>query len=188
MNLSKEEKAVFLNEMQDYAKLFAKHIMNSKLPKDYYLNESDVIYELNLAFLRLAQTFKPKEDGRSLRSYCFKYGEKNALREILRMYRMIQHRLGTISIDDEDEEVHHQYGRCEFEPRKELSEVIDEADAIENLRRMADETDRRIISLLLLGYGEREIAHRIGISQPAVSKRMRRLLKRFNDWESKPLG
>ena len=188
MNLSEEEKVAFLNDMKDYAKLFARHIMHSKLPKDLYLNEANVINELNLAFLRIAQTFKPKEDGRSLRSYCFKYGEKNALREILRMYRMIQHELDTISIDDEDEEVHHQYGKYDFEPRKELSLVIDEADAIENLRRMADETDRRIISLLLLGYDEREIAHRIGISQPAVSKRMRRLVKRFTDWERKPLG
>ena len=188
MKLTDEEKTKFLNDMKDYAKLFANDILTGKLPKGYYLDETDIIHELNLAFLRIAQTFKPKEDGRSLRSYCYEYGEKKALNEILRMYRMIQHRLDTISIDDEDEDVHHQYGKYDFEPRKELSLVIDEADAIENLRRMADETDRRIISLLLLGYDEREIAHRIGISQPAVSKRMRRLVKRFNDWESKPLG
>ena len=41
-----------------------------------------------------------------------------------------------------------------------------------------DQTDRAIIKLLAIGYTQKEIAQRVGISQPAIAKRLQRMNER----------
>ena len=189
MEMTMDEQAAFLCDMEDYARLFSRRIMAGKrLPADYHLAESDIIHEVNLAFLRIARTFRPKAGGRSLRSYCYKYGEKCALNEIWKTYRAIRGRLDAIPIEEAGEKIHRQYGRYDFEPRKGLMETIEVSDVIDNLCLMADEMERRIMTLIRSGYSEREAAQKVGMTQPALRKRMLRLGRRFKVWEDKPLG
>jgi len=187
--MTKDELDKLLSDIGGFATNFADEIIKEeRLPKDYYLSRNDVIHEVNLAFVSIAKTYKPKSDGVSLHTYCYHYGKQTAIRNIWRTYDEIKGKMATIPIEDAGEEIHRQYGRWDFVRRKELIEVLEETDAIENLRMMADDTDRRIIDLLLQGYSKREIEGRIGLSHQAVSKRMRRLAKRFRNWENKPLG
>lgn len=187
--MTKEELDKLLSDIGGFTNKIADEIIKEdKLPSDYYLSRDDIIHEVNLAFVSIAQTYKPKTDGVSLHTYCYRYGKKTAIRNIWRTYDEIKDKLATIPIEEVDEEIHHQYGRYDFTPRKKLVEALEESDAIENLRKMADETDRRIIDLLIQGYSKREIESRIGLSHQAISKRMRRLAERFHDWENTPLG
>lgn len=187
--MTKEELDKLLSDIGGFANKIADEIIKEdKLPSDYHLSRNDVIHEVNLAFVSIAQTYRSKTNGVSLHTYCYQYGKKTAIRNIWRTYDEIKDKLATIPIEEAGEEIHRQYGRYNFVPRKELVEVLEESDAIENLRKMADETDKRIIELLLYGYSKREIEGRIGLSHQAISKRMRRLAERFRDWENKPLG
>lgn len=187
--MTKDELDKLLSDIGGFATNFADEIIKEeRRPKDYYLSRNDVIHEVNLAFISIAQTYKPKANGVSLHTYCYRYGKQTAIRNIWRTYYEIKDKWATIPIEEAGEEIHRQYGRCDFVRRKELIEVLEETDAIENLRMMADDTDRRIIDLLLQGYSKREIEGRIGLSHQAVSKRMRRLAERFRNWENKPLG
>ena len=187
--MTKEELDKLLCDIGGFASNFADEIIKEeRLPKDYYLSRNDVIHEVNLAFVSIAKTYKAKTGGVSLHTYCYRFGKQTAIRNIWRTYNEIKDKWATIPIEEAGEEIHHQYGRYDFVPRKELVEVIEETDAIENLLTMADEADRRIIDLLIQGYSKREIESRIGLSHQAISKRMRRLGQRFMDWENKPLG
>ena len=187
--MTKEELDKLLSDIGGFANKIADEIIKEdKLPSDYHLSRNDVIHEVNLAFVSIAQTYRPKTDGVSLHTYCYQYGKRTAIRNIWRTYDEIKGKLATIPIEEVGEEIHRQYGRYDFVPRKELVEVLEESDTIENLRKMADETDKRIIELLLHGYSKREIESRIGLSHQAISKRIRRLAERFRDWENKPLG
>ena len=187
--MTKEELDKLLSNIGGFANNIADEIIKeNKIPSDYHLSRNDVVHEVNLAFVAIAQTYRPKANGVSLHTYCYRYGKRTAIRNIWRTYDEIKDKWATIPIEEAGEEIHRQYGRYDFVPRKELVEVLEESDAIENLRKMADETDRRIIDLLIQGYSKREIENRIGLSHQAISKRMRRLAKRFREWESKPLG
>ena len=187
--MTKEELDKLLCDIGGFANNIADEIIKEdKLPSDYHLSRNDVVHEVNLAFVSIAQSYRPKTDGVSLHTYCYQYGKRTAIRNIWRTYNEIKDKWPTIPIEEAGEEIHRQYGRYDFEPRKELVEVLEESDAIKNLRKMADETDKRIIELLLQGYSKREIESRIGLSHQAISKRMRRLAERFREWENKPLG
>ena len=187
--MTKDELDKLLSDIGGFANNIADEIIKEdKLPSDYHLSRNDVIHEVNLAFVSIAQTYKPKTDGISLHTYCYQYGKRTAIRNIWRTYNEIKGKWPTIPIEEAGEEIHHQYGRYDFTPRKKLVEVLEESDAIENLRKMADATDRRIIDHLIQGYSKREIENRIGLSHQAISKRMRRLAERFREWENKPLG
>ncbi len=181
MNMTKEEQTAFLSDMSDYARLFTRKIREEEHFKDLKLTEEEVMHEVNLAFLKIAKNFKPKEGGRSLRSYCYEYGMKKALGQIQRMFRYICEQLDSIQIVEFDEEVHHQYGRYDFEPQTQLAEVLEMNDIIEQLNNIGDNTDRRIVKLLLDGYSQREIGRLIGITSQAISKRLKRLRSLFKD-------
>ena len=188
--MTNEEQMAFLADMKDYAKVFTSKIL-SRLSIHYNLyrmKKEDVETEVKAEFLQLARNFKPKKGGRSLRTYCYEYGYKKAMRKIQKQYNLIWNNLESIPIEEYDEEVHHQYGTYLFPPRKELIEVLDERDTIDRLFTMADEIDKKIMILFLSDFSMREIEKRIGISHQAISKRLQRLGQRFKDWENKPLG
>lgn len=61
-------------------------------------------------------------------------------------------------------------------PNPETATLI--ADAVS--RACKDDTDRAIVSALARGYSMREIAPRLGMSQPAISKRVKAIRERYS--------
>ena len=55
-------------------------------------------------------------------------------------------------------------------------------------RACKDETDRRIVDLLMMQYTRREIAERVGMSHTAVNKRVNALRDRYRDGDSTSAG
>ena len=85
--MTKEELDKLLCDIGGFANNIADEIIKEdKLPSDYHLSRNDVIQEVNLAFVAIAQTYRPKANGVSLHTYCYRYGKKTAIRNIWRTY------------------------------------------------------------------------------------------------------
>ena len=69
-------------------------------------------------------------------------------------------------------------------PNPEIALII--RDSID--RACKDETDRRIVDLLMMQYTRREIAERVGMSHTAVNKRVNALRDRYRDGDSTSAG
>lgn len=60
--MTKDELDKLLSDIGGLANNIADEIIKEdKLPSDYYLSRDDIIHEVNLAFVSIAQTYRPRK-------------------------------------------------------------------------------------------------------------------------------
>ena len=75
------------------------------------------------------------------------------------------------------------------DPSAEFETRVLEKAKMDDFKSRLSETDQRILELRAAGYSQKEIAERVGFKVPsAVSKRIRQVANRFDDFVSKEYG
>lgn len=64
--------------------------IKKQLPADWYLTDDEIKSEVNAVFVYLIKLYRPKEDGLSLTSYCWKYAEQIAYDRLMKEYNRIK--------------------------------------------------------------------------------------------------
>lgn len=152
--------------------------------------EDDITATVNEAFIRMGKAFanaeKAVEDGRRDSLPTLRAIMANAARSAARFIAQAEMRhasaLRIESMTDEDgntimrEYIKDSDSTAEpIAPNPEIALII--RDSIE--RAAKDETDRRIIDLLMMQYTRREIAERVGMTHTAVNKRVNAIRDRY---------
>ncbi|MBR0342444.1 MAG: hypothetical protein IJH64_09455, partial [Oscillospiraceae bacterium] len=130
---------------------------------------------------------KEKKGGMSFSSYCYALGEITAWRNIKRRFAS---KARFIPFQNMDYRIGHLYGWADglSETVEDARPSIEQADLINVLYGLGDETDREIMRYMLCGHGIRDIERKIGMSHQAICKRLKQLGRRFIELEKRTLG
>lgn len=174
------------DKLNDFAEVITTRIVSNKsnMPflRAHYIERNDVWIEVCVAFLNLARTFKEKKGGMSFSSYCYALGEITAWRNIKRRFAS---KARFIPFQNMDYRIGHLYGWADglSETVEDARPSIEQADLINVLYGLGDETDREIMRYMLCGHGIRDIERKNGMSHQAICKRLKQLGMRFMELE-----
>ena len=174
------------DKLNDFAEVITTRIVSNKsnMPflRAHYMDRNDVWIEVCVAFLNLARTFKEKKGGMSFSSYCYALGEITAWRNIKRRFAS---KTRCVPFQNMNYRIGHLYGIADglSEMVEDARPSIEQADLINVLYGLGDETDRGIMRYMLANYSTREIERKIGMSHQAICKRLKQLGRRVMELE-----
>lgn len=176
------------NTLAKYAKIIATAILK-KLPVDWNLEFDEVEGVIFDSFVKIIQSYNPNGTC-SVASYCWKYAGKMALTTLLKEYRR-QKSIDTLYAinclddgkDDDDDEGHIRHKiikDADFSvDLKNPAAIYEENETKQEKQHMtkkiidfAYDNGYGELATLLMFKSEREIAEQLGISQPAVHKKI----------------
>ena len=146
----------------------------STLPGDYYLTPEDVSWAVYDTIIHLLATYR--EGSQSPLSYVWQFAERYTRRDLLREYWRSAKYIHLDDLrEDDDGTQERDYGRGDVSAltvdEREAQEIKDEMRLL--LERATPE-DRNIMMRIMQGDTQESIAADMGITQRAVSKRLKR--------------
>lgn len=123
-------------------------------------------------FLSLLANYKP--GAMSPTSYCYEFGCKVTLTALMREYAKLKHQVQLVE-DNDDDEVHHEYGEADLDEYKSLATHLEDKDLHEKVMETAIENGLGDIARMLGTHTQAEIAKELGIAQGTVAKKVQKL-------------
>lgn len=157
--------------------------VRTKLPSDYNISDNEIVSEITIRCLELAETFK----GGFFPSYCDLYVVCEVVKRLWNEYRKLDHSLIADAYEEfengEDYVQQRQYvDYVEPYAPNQIYDILERNDILSQLFDNAT-ADDKIILRLRFNQGKTldEIAEVFGITKQALSKKLNKLISKIKD-------
>lgn len=152
-------------KLRDYCKHTAQDVMR-KLPADWYLPAEEVESAVFDSIIKLLHVYKP--GPMSPVTWCWRYMEKQTLRDLFKEYRRMKSQVGLEELDNP----------FAAPPSKSARKSVEERDLVAKASELAETHGLgAVVEDLKDGRTEREMADSLGVTQQAVHKKVEKLRK-----------
>ena len=157
--------------------------VRSKIPADYNISDNEIVSEITIRCLELAEKFR----GGFFPSYCDLYVVCEVVKRLYKEYKKLDHSLIAAAYRDweegEDYVQHHQYIEyVDTQVPTSIYDTIDLNDVKSQLFAKAS-NEEKIMLRMRFNQGKtiEEIAHSFGITTQALSKKLNKLISKIKE-------